>query len=473
MLTLLSALPCPAAAAESLDTSRTLYVGYLSSDGDANRPEQYLFEYARHYLDEIARYTDWQYVYLPIPPGKAIEALKSGQIDLYFPTEPAFTTSGFAISSGYPCYALLSLYGRKDDFPQEDAPTALADLTRMPQQLPSPHGIAPAALTGKRIGYLRDTWQADELSRFLEEQAIMASPRAYANDDELVDAFARGEIDCFLDNGNRVPKNARHLFPLSIHYAQFAALPENASLIQQLTDTVLTIETIDPGFESQLDRRFYDAAQAQLIRYTPDELAYMAQAAPLRIAYSGLLAPYAEVDDKNREGILPDILSIVHDMTGISFDYVPAGKTPPKELVERGQADAFFCVYSNTSWAQPFRFTNAVIKISFSYITRRKGERIEHPRVIVLDWSYGTAEYLASEHPDWITTVNIDPEECLRAVERDEADIALLPSLYIQRSNPLSNHPSLAVDGGKILDLPISLAISRNYPGNPLALRRR
>ncbi len=425
---------------------RTLNIGYLASPTGPDSPEQQLHLYSRRYLSEISRRTNWQYVFLPIPAGQELDMLRSGAIDLYYPVPNDIPTPGFLKSEGYATYVLLSLYGAK-----ENATAQSND---------------PSTLSGCKIGCLASGDGLKTLNHFLAAQSLRATVLTYPDPVSLLAAFSRGEIDFFLFHENPIPDQAQKSFSICIEPANFLATEENAPLMKELQDSILSISLTDPGFETRMESIYYDKAQADILYYTAAEHNFLDAAPAIRFAVPEGAVPYFTELKGTIGGILPDTLDILHKDIKLSFRYqeVPTAKKG-FDLMSDGELDAVFCVYSNTDWAQDFYITNSFTFVPMTLIVQKDVDALPSaPRVVLPDWFGGAPEYLAIVHPNWNISVVTSPEECFRAILDKKYDAALMPSLFLQRTTPLSRYPELKSLDGMNIRLPISIALSPKYP---------
>lgn len=424
---------------------KTINVGYLACQTAPDSPGHLLSLYSRRFLSEIARQTDWQYVFIPVPAGQALDMLRSGAIDLYYPAPEYVHAPGFLQSEGFAAYALFSLYGSKND------------TTTKPGD--------PSTLSGRKIGRLAAEGPRERLDQFLLDQELLATVKEYPDTASLLDAFTRGDIDFFLLHENPIPDRAQKAFSIAIEPATFLTTEENGELMKKLSDNILAIERANPTFETRLEKNYYDNAQAAILYYNAAEQSFMDSAPRIRFAIPQGPSPCFEDDE--RGGILPDILEDVHHASpGLSFDYVrvPTAKEG-FDMLANGEVDAVFCVYSNTDWAQDFYISNSFTFLPMTLIVRQDMlDPPSEPRIVLPDWFVGTREYLAAEHPNWNISVLTSPEDCSRALQAKEYDAALVPSWYLQKTALFSRYPELKSWNGQNISLPISIAIAPQYP---------
>ena len=427
-----------------------LRIGCLDvSDFPDDAPERLLVSYTRHYLDEISRSTGWQYQYMPMDERTAREMLRQGSIDMYFPAQRMGTDeSEFSLSAEGAAYSILSVYAMED--------SALA-------------ANEPAALNNKKIGVLDTELHAYALTSLGREQGVRADPVVYETSDELHRALSLGEVDAVIDRASCMRDDEKLLLRVALLPARFLASKKREGLLKNLSDVILYTRRVNPSFETQLSKMFLDRAQAQLVRFTATEEAYLASAPVLRVAYVSSHAPF--FDEPNAgdvpDGIYPSVLRMLGETIGLYFNFVPAEDNDHAlKMLRTGEADLFFCVYNNASSVRDLYFTSTFAMEDFSYVVRRGTNEIPPGpvRVALSSWFVGARTYLNEQHPDWQIVPVAEPADCLRLLEDGGCDYAFLPSLFLQQSGILATHPGLTVLASYSAELPVSIAISGDRP---------
>lgn len=434
----------------AMDAMPTVRVGCpdLSSFGDGS-PEQLLFSFTKRYLDEVARSTGWQYEYVTMGEDEGRAMLKEGRIDLYFPAAPRTGDEAeFAYSINGAVSAVFSLYVREDSDLAEDTPSVLA---------------------GKRIGVLADGVHDYALAPFVREQGIYIDVVEYQNVDEIHQALADGVVDAIADNESHRRQGEKLLLRVALLPGKFVGAKKREGLVRNLNDAIYYTTTVNPSFETQLGKAFFDPAQNQLVHFTPMENDYLEETFALRVAYVAGHAPFfgERMENGTPEGIYPSLLRSLGENLGLNFRFVRAEDNDHAlKMLREGEADIFFCVYNNLPSMRDLFFTATFASENFSYVVRRGTGEIPTgaARVAMPRWFQGARTYLSAQHPNWQIVPLDEPSDCLRLLDEGGCDFVLLPSLFVQQSSLLSMHPSLVVLAGRSAVLPVSLAISSQQP---------
>ena len=300
-------LLAPQRLLHAMDSAPVLRVGCLdvSSFPDGS-PERLLFNYAKRYLNEVARSTGWQYEYVEMDEWTAREMLREGRIDMYFPAREMPGDEGaFSFSVDSAAYSILSLYVREDSSLETNNPAVLANM---------------------RIGVLQDGLYSYALTPLVREQGVRVDVVEHQTAEALHEALARGEVDAILDSASRQKDGEKLFLRVALMPAKFIAAKKREGLLKNLSDTILYTERVNPSFETYLGKAFLDRAQNQLVRFNASENAYLASAPDLRVVYVGGHEPFFgdRLEKGVPEGIYPSLLKALGETLGLRFRFVRA-----------------------------------------------------------------------------------------------------------------------------------------------------
>ncbi len=436
----------PARSLFAIDHATVLRIGCpdVSTFVDGS-PEQLLFNYTKRYLDEIARSTGWQYEYVPMDEMQARSMLHQERIDLYFPAEYREDDQlEFSYSVDHASYAMLCFYVKENSDIATNNTSVLA---------------------GKKVGILDSRIHEDLLMQFVREQGMYVDFVKYKTIDELHQALAAGAIDIIADSTNHRYACEKILMNVAILPARFIAMKKRDGLIKNISDHVYYTETVNPSFETQLEKLFIDRAKAQLVRFTKKEKEYLENEPVLRVAYVSGHTPFfgERLENGVPDGIYASILQVIGKKTGLEFRFVRAVDNEHAiKMLRSNEADIFFCIYNNLPSTHDLFFTATFAAEEFSYVVQRGVSDIPigTARVALPRWFYGARTYLNTQHPNWQIVPLNEPADCLRLLDEGGCDFVLLPSLFLQQSSLLSLHPNLVVLASQSTTLPVSIAIS-------------
>lgn len=306
-------LPATALAAnnDTDDEKVVLRVAFPESEGFTMKDE----DGTRHglvvdYLNEIAKYTNWEYEYIDGDGDAVVEAFLDGKYDLMGGTYYSEALEEYFEYPDYSCGNSRSvLLARWDDA--------------------SIRGYDYADLNGKTIGvFERATENRRRLDQFLTMQNIECTIRAFsveeAVDGTLFAYLENGEVDLLL--GNAADNNGTFRtvasFDAQSHY--IVTQPGNQEIIDQMNRAMTFILESNPNFAEECYERNFPDVNGHRITLSEDEQTYIKNNSTIKVAMPNNFHPFycVENEDGGHNGILPDVLSDVAEFSGLEFEYV-------------------------------------------------------------------------------------------------------------------------------------------------------
>ena len=441
----------PAHAEDNRDTARTIRVGIVDAMDIKNDFSHHMLQqYLHNYLDEVSKQNHWQYDFVIGSLEDCLHWLNSGELDFIAPIQenPA-TDEGMVFSSGSFCYSLLSVYGLQDD--------------------PRNGSVHAGAINGSTVGILDNEENIRAFRYHLAENQWHVNIRRFRDPRQMVAALRNGELNAVVDDGTHMTEAEQRILTFAVIPAQFMTTEKNRALCDMLTSAVLTSETLNPSFETELEAEYLDKALQNLIRHTEAEWKYIETSPVLRVALLPNIRPLFDVGGPNLElshGIYMDLLKMVSTISGMRFELKQApSEEALRKMLEDGEADLAFAVYSDQKSPLDTYFTNDFRKEEFSVVRkRREPENADSKGVVALAQTFPGAQYYLQQHYHWRVHTYATVTECFDAVEREECEAALVPAPYIQRNSSMALRPSLVVADDETLRIPISMEISPHQP---------
>ena len=460
MRTLYSALLCiwllttiflaPVYAEDARDTSRIIRIGLVDT---LDLKEEYSYHmlqrYLRTYLDEVSKQNHWHYDYFMGSLEECLRRLRNGELDFVCPVQPDSNMgSDIIFSAGFSCYGLLSVYDTADE----------------------PGSGRIRAINGATVGILNNEDNLRAFTYYLMENDWHANIRTFELPQDMMAALRRHEVDAIVDDGTHVNASEQRVLTFAVVPAQFITTKKNEYLIDMLTDAVLTSETLNPSFETELEAEYLDRALQNIVRHTEAEYQYIEHSPVLRVAFLPNILPLFDVHNhlENSHGIYVDFLKMIANISGMRFELKQAATTKAlQKMMANNEVDMAFAVYSNEKSPVDMNFTNEFRKEEYSVVRRRKESegRIEKGRgIAAMPVTFPGAENYLQQRYGWKVHPYATVTECLDALEHDTCEVAIIPTLYLQRENSMVLHASLQVMNDETLHIPISMAISPHHP---------
>lgn len=361
------------------------------------------------YLEEIAKYTDWEYEYIDVDAEQLIPDFLDGKFDLMGGTfySPDFEEY-FAYSEFNSGRSKATLLCNKSD-------------TRF-------KSYNLASINGATIGvYEKATEKIEYLKKFLDDNNLQCNLKYYSReqqqDDRLYAYVRSGEVDLLLGNDNEVVDDLQILTTFNAQPYYIVTTPGNDEVLAGLNMALEKILEADPDFEEDHYQANFPGIMSRQIMFRDEELAYIKNKQEVSVAIMSSWHPFycAEDERELHNGVIPDILTRISEITGLKFKYVYAEDyAEAMEFVQKGKADMLGCYIGDNEMAanEGLALTKAFLNMNNIII---KNKSVSYP-----DDGLTCAVLKGRSLPKDIGAAYVAEYESLaeglRAVDRGEAD---------------------------------------------------
>ena len=281
------------------------------------------------YLNEIAKYTGWEYEYIDTNRQTVLNEFIAGQYELmggnyYIP--------GLEEYYAYPDYNME--YSRSLLLARSDDRTI--------------HSYNLESMNGKTIGVYENAKEnIRRLKEFLAINGLDCKFQYYSlkdmqkNDEGLYFYLMNGEIDLLLSGIIYNHDSVRVIATYNSQPYYIVTNPSNKEVLDGLNMALERILDANPNFAAE---RYAANFPARLVnvQFSDRDLEYVKKRKTITVAVPENWYPFycKETSQKNHVGIMVDVLDKIKDFTGLDFSYVYAKNySDAVHLVQRGKAD--------------------------------------------------------------------------------------------------------------------------------------
>lgn len=319
-----------AAAADKDKMGRVVRVGVVEAPGLSE-----IDKYGNHtgliidYLNEIAKYTNWEYEYINVEAEELIDGFLDDQYDLMGGT---YYSPEFEQYFAYPDYTMgggrVTLLCMKDN----------DELRSYDLQ----------SLNGKTIGvYERAGDKIERLKEFLRINGIDCTIKYYTSEqlakkNNLYEYLENGDVDLLMGNDLDLEEKFRVVASFEAQPYYIVAQPGDDELLDELNMAMENILVADPNFAEEKYEENYPDLKTADIRLDSGEMDYIAKKKTVSVAVVKSWHPFYCIDNSidHHNGLIPDFLSEISDYTGLDFEYVFANSYEEAiELLKSGKVD--------------------------------------------------------------------------------------------------------------------------------------
>ena len=281
------------------------------------------------YLNEIAKYTGWEYEYIDTNRQTVLNEFIAGQYELmggnyYIP--------GLEEYYAYPDYNMG--YSRSLLLARSDDRTI--------------HSYNLESMNGKTIGVYENAKEnIRRLKEFLAINGLDCKFQYYSlkdmqkNDEGLYFYLMNGEIDLLLSGIIYNHDSVRVIATYNSQPYYIVTNPSNKEVLDGLNMALERILDANPNFAAE---RYAANFPARLVnvQFSDRDLEYVKKRKTITVAVPENWYPFycKETSQTNHVGIMVDVLDKIKDFTGLDFSYVYAKNySDAVHLVQRGKAD--------------------------------------------------------------------------------------------------------------------------------------
>lgn len=280
------------------------------------------------YLNEISKYTGWEYEYVDTDADTMIDRFLAGDFDLmggaYYLESLEEVFSYPDISTGHTKSVLLA---RWDD--------------------ESIRGYELSDLNGKTIAvYARAQENIRRMEEYLSMNKISYTLR-FCEPEEMRDGtlyhlLESGEVDLLLGNSGDDYGRFRGVayFDAQPHY--IVTTPDKPEILEQLNWALSRIMESNPNFAVERSQANFSSSGVPDVVLNSEEKAYIREKKAATVAMLRNCHPFycEDIERPAHRGITPDILAEITEFSGLAFTYIYADSyADALEMVKQGEAD--------------------------------------------------------------------------------------------------------------------------------------
>lgn len=438
-------------ATYATERKETIKVGYFDYHGFITKGINERFTgYGCDYLNEIAKYTDWEYEYIEGTWEECCERLKKGEIDLLctaqYSEERAQVYDYSAYESGLE-YAAMYVSKDNDAIFFEDF----------------------LGFNGIDVGLLTGSFQNELFDVYAEENNFEVNKIYYASTREMMEALNKGEVDAIVNGTLNNIASEKIVAKFAVMPFYFITTKGNDALMETLDDALKKIKNDKPYFNSFLHDKYYGRPSSTMIGLTREEAEYIKGNPTLKIACHAAGQPMEYFDEKTGEykGLYADMLKLISDKSGIKFDFIETSSMAQSiEYIEEKQADALSSIYGETQKKEDsgILLTKPYINIR-AVIIGKQGMQFEESNIKTVALSntfQGINEFVEQRYPNCTLKRYDSVEACIKAVSNGEVDISVQYFNYIQNTFNDNKYKNVGIIETADLQIPMSLGISKS-----------
>lgn len=392
------------------------------------------------WLMEISKYTGWEYEFVNGNADELLGEMMQGKYDIM---GGMLYQKDLEKYFSYPKYSMGSNYSLLI-YPKQDESIKSFDLS---------------TLNDKTIGvYKKAGHKIKRLKIFLDSNKIKCKIK-YLDLKDYEACLKNKKVDLML--GSDVYMNDDYNVA-----AKFVADPyyivtshDQKEICKEISNAMEEIYAANPNFADELYNKYFPEQYINTISFSKSDLSFIKNAGAIKVAVSEELYPIS-YNDKEADGIIPDIIKLISEKSGLKFTYVTA-KTyeDALNLVKDGKADILGGFFDDSYFAdkQNLILTKSYINVD-GVILKNKNANTDSSKVTQAVLKGGNTN---SASKDIVLKYYDSYEECLKSVNSGQADQTIMPASVMESLYLKNYYPNV-----------IYTSSERSLPGLSIALKK-
>lgn len=430
------------AAKEKIRVGYFLVSGYQEITDEGNR-----WGFGYDYLQEIARYTGWEYEFVDATWDECLSMLERGELDLVTcakaspEREEKFGFSDYRMGI---MYSVLSVREDNDSYCYNDF----------------------KGFDGMKVGSMKGNRDREELEKLCGQYGIRMEEKIYDTEAQMKQALYSGEVDAVVSSNQRVFENEKIIARFELGPFFCITGKDDQETLDGLNDAMKQIIIDSPYFEARLYEKYFGENTGYHIALTREEKEYVKNHAVLRMAANSDTEPLCYPEEDGYQGITIDSLSAIAREVGMEVEYVYTDSYKDAiALLQEGEVDVIGDFYYDYSWGERngVILTRPYMDMQYVEVTKKgKLPALEELRIATCEDYFFNNMYILKHYPEENITYYRTEQECIDAVRKGQADMTFANQYTAQVL--LERDRNLKLNGNTLYDSThgVSIAVSRD-----------
>lgn len=412
IIAILISLFLPVLSAGATSNRKIIRIAYTDDGPLLSYAHNNYHGYVVDYLNEISRYTKWDYEFVPCSWSEAMDMLKRGSVD-FVPNaqKTPEREEEFLFSKNYLIEDESIIYTRDSkDLCYEEF----------------------NAFDGLTFGFLKDTIQPDFFEDYAKQHDFSYEARFFNTSTQMLDAFENQEIDAFVDDAFTLYPDFKIIGKFASSSCYFMSGKSNSETMAQLDAAMDDILKNDPVYPFEIYRQYFSGlTTSSQPLFTREEKNYIEEAGQIAIGCYTQFIPYSFQDENGTyQGVIPYLIDEIAKASGLDLVPTPIDTSRPPTEQFTGELHLIAGVGLSQDIMRDNRlhFTDQY-GTETTYVVTKKGSfynSLDNLHIALPSAYHYVSQYVKSHYPTSTLVYYDTPEECLDATVSGETDIALL-----------------------------------------------
>lgn len=404
---------------------KVVKIGYIDYENFIEKNQDDLYEgYGVEYLNEISKYTKWNYEYVYDTWDTILSKLLTGEIDFVAQAqkteerEKNYSFSKYSIGQES---SILYVKSNNYNYYYEDF----------------------SNFNGMKVAYLKDAFQKDSFIEYAREKKFTYQGFDCLNNEECFELLEAGTVDAVATGSLSLKSGYRAIakYASDPFYLMCGKLEKQRLLLNDVNNAIAQIKANNPLFEGSLFEKYYSMEIASNdISYTREEKNLIDSKQVIDIAYIPNRMPFSYMNGNNEiDGIVEDIMTSISEKSGLRFNYkmMPSGVSTIDYLKENPNSFVSGISSENKAFREGYLlsqtyYTGDIALASLKGTAYNVDAPNRYYKIGVSKTNADLVEYLQAKHQEFEIVLLNSNEECADKVTAGSIDFFASNTMVIQ-----------------------------------------
>lgn len=380
------------------------------------------------YLSELAQTNNWKYEYIESTWASAVEMLEEGEIDFLFPTnyikEREKTMDFSTLPAGYSAVGVFAM---------ENSSYAYEDFS---------------SYDGAKIAISKGSSNETEFKEYAEKNDFTYQPVYIDSNEKIIEALHNGSVDLGVFSAANECPDGVLVSVMEPQPVYFVVRKGNSEMLEEINSGMQFLIKNNTELVAEAMRKSLFGNNTGTFAFSKDEIAFIQSQQKIKIGFCVDAEPLSFVkEDGTYDGIYINLLNYLAEKTGVNIELYPIEHDKVwTELIKDGTIDFYIGASPVvSSYEDGVVVTNPVMSYNNIIVTKNDVTitRIESPTAAVTSDSAYWQKYIKENiGEDVKIKIYETTKDCMDAVSRGEADLAMLNNLefnYHSKNDRLSS----------------------------------
>lgn len=435
----------------SFADNKKVTIGFTQEETELNKSGiQIINQYTFDYLNEISKYTGYEYNYQLGTIEENIKKLENGEIDILCCCNNKIeNNSNFTLTTYFFEWHNINIVIKDDG-----KPLTYKDYIN---------------LDGATVGVLQDAGYINYTDKFFKNLQVNVTYKSYKTKNDILLDLKNGNIDCGVVSFNKIDSETKTIASINTHKNSFIINSKNKKILDELNFAMEQIQSKDAGFASELLKKCYPQSQKILDGFTKKELDFITTNPKIKIAFNYTNKDYYKINDNDTEEVVNSIIDNLSNISGIQIELVDEKNN--KDVItkaEQGEISAI-SLYSDLidksgEIKKYFDITKPYIKAPLVIVGTEKlnSESKNEPIVFAVHYDIPQVrDCIFRNYPNAIIRCTQNSTETLESIKNKTADAMVIESFIKESIDYRLEFPNLKYYSKTDITIPVSIAVAK------------